>query len=374
MKTQQLVWTKERGWNPQRPADERPPTLVLLFGQREVLEAGAALDALAQHFPRQTFFGCSTAGEIENTSVHDGDLIATAVWLERATVHAAARSLADFTDVREFGAALAQALPKDGLRHVLALSDGTRVNGSELVAGITTSLPAGVELSGGLSGDGAAMKTTVVVDRGQVRSGVVVALGFCGALKVGIGSLGGWDAFGPERRVTKASGNVVYELDGESALALYKRYLGPHAAGLPQSALLFPLTVHASEGALPVVRTILGVNEADGSLTFAGDVPQGSRAQLMRANFERIIGGAFDAARATESGNDAELAILVSCVGRKLILKQRTEEEVEAVREVLGPKPALTGFYSYGELAPFTGGAACQLHNQTMTVTTFREV
>ncbi|MBX7116491.1 MAG: FIST C-terminal domain-containing protein, partial [Myxococcaceae bacterium] len=62
-----------------------------------------------------------------------------------------------------------------------------------------------------------------------------------------------------------------------------------------------------------------------------------------------------------------------SCVGRRSVLKQRTEEETEAVREVLGPKPVLTGFYSYGELAPVTRGARCQLHNQTMTVTTFSE-
>lgn len=374
MKTQQLVWTKESGWSTPRPADERPPSLVLIFGQREVLEAGAALDALALRFPRQTFFGCSTAGEIEDTAVHDGDVVATAVWLDKATVAPLALALDDFADVRTLGGALAKGLTREGLKHVLVFSDGTRVNGSELVTGVTQSLPAGVELTGGLSGDGAAMKTTVVIDRGQVRGGAVVGLGFAGPLQVGVGSLGGWDAFGPERRVTKAQGNVVHELDGEPALALYKRYLGPHAAGLPQSALLFPLTVQASEGAQPVVRTILAVNEADGSLIFAGDVPQGSRAQLMRANFERIIGGAFDAARATSSGADAELAILISCVGRKLILKQRTEEEVEAVREVLGPRPALTGFYSYGELAPFTGGAGCQLHNQTMTVTTFREV
>ena len=68
-----------------------------------------------------------------------------------------------------------------------------------------------------------------------------------------------------------------------------------------------------------------------------------------------------------------DLALLISCVGRKLILKQRIEEEVDGVREALGATTKLTGFYSYGEISPFTPGAKCELHNQTMTITTFLE-
>jgi hypothetical protein len=173
--------------------------------------------------------------------------------------------------------------------------------------------------------------------------------------------------------VTKAEGNVLYELDGERALSLYKKYLGPHAAGLPSSALLFPLLVTPVGGGSPVVRTILGVDEEKGTMTFAGDVPQGSAAQLMRANFERIIHAGEGAALASAQEAKPDLAVLISCVGRKLILKQRTEEEVEAVRQVLGQDVVTAGFYSYGELAPHSQGAPCQLHNQTMTVTTFTE-
>jgi hypothetical protein len=68
-----------------------------------------------------------------------------------------------------------------------------------------------------------------------------------------------------------------------------------------------------------------------------------------------------------------DLAILISCVGRKLVLKQRVEEEVESVRNVLGARTVLSGFYSYGEIAPFLPSAKCELHNQTMTITTFAE-
>lgn len=339
-----------------------------------MLEAGEAMAALAQQVPADRCFGCSTAGEIEGSSVHDGSVVATALWFDRSTVTSASASLSEAASSMELGRLLARRLPAQGLVHALVLSDGTQINGSELARGLIEGLPRGVTLSGGLSGDGADMKRTVVLHAGLARTGTVTVLGFSGSLRVGTGSVGGWDAFGPTRVITKSRGNVLYELDGEPALALYKRYLGHHAAELPSSALLFPLLVSMGEGAAPVVRTVLGVDEQNGTMTFAGDVPEGSGAQLMRANFDRIIEAGEGAATTSLLGGQPEFAVLISCVGRKLILKQRVEEEVEAVRSVLGERVVTTGFYSYGELAPHTPAAPCQLHNQTMTVTTFSEV
>ena len=233
-----------------------------------------------------------------------------------------------------------------------------------------------MSVTGGLSGDGAAFAQTVVICNGPAESNVVAAVGFYGnRLEVGYASQGGWDPFGPERLITRAEGNVLHELDGRSALDLYKTYLGAHSAGLPATGLLFPLSLRMGDGQTGLVRTILAVNEAEGSMTFAGDMPVGAYARLMRANFDRLIDGSTGAARESSRGvrGNPDLAILISCVGRKLVLKQRIEEEVEGVREVLGPSTVLTGFYSYGEISPFTPGARCSLHNQTMTITTFRE-
>jgi hypothetical protein len=216
-----------------------------------------------------------------------------------------------------------------------------------------------------------------VVGNAAPQPGQVVAVGFHGArLRVGHGSLGGWDSFGMERRITRAAGNVLYELDGEPALALYRRYLGPQADGLPAAGLLFPLALHDPQrGDLGLVRTLLAVNETDQSITFAGDMPEGMHVRMMKANFDRLVAGAAGAASAAGGtlGGDAALALLVSCVGRRLILKQRVEDELDGVRHVLGAKPALTGFYSYGEISPYAPTGRCELHNQTMTVTTFTE-
>jgi hypothetical protein len=169
---------------------------------------------------------------------------------------------------------------------------------------------------------------------------------------------------------------VLYELDGKSALELYKRYLGEHAAGLPATGLLFPLSLRTGGASNTVVRTILSVDEERRSMTFAGDVPEGAWARLMKANFDRLIDGATGAARncLAHSGAPAPLlGVCINCVGRRLVLKQRTEEEVEGVRDVLGPQAVLTGFYSYGEISPLHPNVGCALHNQTMTITSFAE-
>jgi hypothetical protein len=261
------------------------------------------------------------------------------------------------------------------LRHVLALCDGLKVNGSAFAHSLHACLPPGVSATGGLAADGDRFARTLVCFNGPGRPGRAVGIGLYGeALRLGYGSLGGWDSFGPTRTITKSRGNVLHELDGEPALALYKNYLGEHSAQLPGSALLFPLLLEDAAGG-GLVRSVLAVDEAAGSLTFAGDVPEGARARLMKANFDRLVDGACDSAHASASGllgAEAQLAILVSCVGRKLVLRQRVEEEIEAVREVL-PQAVLAGFYSYGELCPQGAARNCELHNQTMTITTLAE-
>ncbi|MBE9562318.1 MAG: FIST C-terminal domain-containing protein, partial [Proteobacteria bacterium] len=255
------------------------------------------------------------------------------------------------------------------------LSDGHLINGSDLVKGLSEILPKNVSITGGLAGDGAKFEKTLVSLNTIPEAGNIALVGFYGdRLTVGYGSMGGWDSFGPERIITRSEGNVLYELDNQSALKLYKEYLGEQAEGLPSTGLLFPLSIWAEENEEPLVRTILSVDEENQSMTFAGDVPTGFHARLMKANFDRLVAGASTAAEKIADSNP-DLAILISCVGRKLVLAQRIEEEVEGVRDILGEDTVLTGFYSYGEISPFTAApeAMCKLHNQTMTITTFSE-
>jgi hypothetical protein len=378
MQIEQSGWTAGRGWAPSTPgALGESAQLVLVFGATALLQESGLIQDVRQAYPRAHVVGCSTAGEICGVRVLDDSLVATAIHFEDTSLQAAKIDLSEVPDSYRAGERLASTLDHTGLVHVLVISDGTQVNGSELVRGLADHLPPHVAITGGLAGNGTRFDQTLVCLNGMPENGQVAVIGFYGTrLKVGYGSVGGWDPFGPDRMITRSSGNVLYELDGQSALALYKKYLGVHAADLPASGLLFPLSLRVREDDTGIVRTILGINEEEQSITFAGDVPEGAYVRLMKANFDRLIDGANQAAQAsyeTIGSASPELAILISCVGRKLVLKQRIEEEVESVYEILGDRTVLTGFYSYGEISPFTPSGKCELHNQTMTITTFSE-
>jgi hypothetical protein len=363
------------------PELDSPRTLVLAFGAPEVLDQPDCFAQLARAYPRSIVVGCSSAGEIHGTTIRDKSVAVTVSRFVKTDLAMASMEVDGPGDSFTTGQALAKKLSqRAGLRGVLVLSEGLNVNGSELVRGMNSALDESVVVTGGLSGDGTRFKRTWVAIGAKVRSNVVAAVGFYGDyIQVGHGSKGGWDKFGPERVVTRSEGNVLYELDGKPALQLYKEYLGDKAKELPASGLLFPLALRSSnKDDKFLVRTLLAVDHEKNSLTFAGDIPMGYMAQLMKADFDRLIGGAsLAAAMAKETGapiGKDTLVVAISCVGRRLVLGERTEEEVEAVLEALpkGQRAHITGFYSYGEISPYASGH-CDLHNQTMTLTVFSE-
>lgn len=358
------------------PAEwDGPQTLVLAFGPSDCLDRPESLMSVIDRYPQSHILGCSTAGEIFGTDITDHHLSVAVARFEATPLRTASAPLRSPSHSFEAGREVAHTLLTPDLRAVLVLSDGLKVNGSELVRGLNSVLPGSVVITGGLAGDGAKFQRTWVLKGRKTLGGFVTALGLYGShIQLGHGSKGGWDIFGPERKITRSKENVLYELDGKPALQLYKDYLGERATGLPATGLLFPLALRAHSGdSKQLVRTILAVDEATQSMTFAGNVPEGHLAQLMRANFDRLIEGASLAAQASRiSPPGPTLAIAISCVGRRLILGERAEEETEATQEALPPRSQQVGFYSYGEISPFATGS-CDLHNQTMTLTTIGE-
>jgi hypothetical protein len=380
MKTEQTIYSELNGWHKRTEHEKgKYAQLVFLFGNRDLLKIQQHIDSVKENYPFAQIVGCSTSGEIIQEEVHNNNIICTAVWFEKSTIEIATAAIDSMENSYRVGQKLAAELDKEDLVHVMVLSEGLNINGSELTKGINNQLDNRISVTGGLAGDQDLFSETVIVHNHAGEKNLVVAIGFYGKdLQVGYGSMGGWDSFGVDREVTRSKGNILYELDGQPALELYKRYLGVHAANLPASALLFPLSLRLKNSETSLVRTVLSVNEEDGSMVFAGDIPQGEYVRLMKANFDRLIDGANDAAEMSLislKNSDADLAILISCVGRKLVLKQRVEEELEAIREVLGETVAMTGFYSYGEISPIKPFERhCELHNQTMTITLFKEV
>jgi hypothetical protein len=352
------------------PAPDGRDTLVMAFADPAIADhPDQPLQQLAETWKGKAILGCSTAGQISADSLTDDSIVVVIAQFDQTQLPTAAVEVDVAGGARRCGRQIGAALSNPKLRGVLVLSDGLAVNGTALATGISEALP-GVPISGGLAGDGDRFGTTWVLADGVPRSGWVTAVGFVGDhVELEFGSAGGWDIFGPERLVTRSYHSTLYELDDRPALSLYREYLGDQADGLPASALRFPLSLSDLDGRT-TVRTVLATDEETQSLRFAGDVAQGSLAQLMCASSERLVDGAHRAAVMASTGRE-QLAIAVSCIGRRLVLGQRTEEEIEAVIEGLNPGAVLAGFYSYGELSPTVG--TCDLHNQTMTITTIAE-
>ncbi|NNC33633.1 MAG: histidine kinase [Croceitalea sp.] len=350
--------------------------LVLVFGDRFLLEADTIYEEIRELYPDGELVFGSTSGEIMETHVFEDSITLTAIEFEKTEIKIVSENISDYVDIEKMGKTISDKFEKEGLRHLFIVSDGSFVNGSGLIAGLESSDNFEASITGGLCGDGARFEKTLTSYNEKPKQGEVVAIGFYGeSLEVSYANYGGWTPFGPERTITKSVGNVLYEIDGQPALDLYKTYLGEKAKELPQAALLYPLTVQQSDDAEPLVRTILNIDEEANSMILAGDVPVHSKVQLMMSTMDDIADGASNAAEYAmlNRTQKPDLAILVSCVGRKLVLAQRTEEEIEEVKDVIGDQAMITGFYSYGEMAPFSGKNQCQLHNQTMTLTLMSE-
>lgn len=382
MKIASFQYIEKKGWSIQKfPELDSEKTLVLIFASPFFKHKLEPIQELANTYKKAKIIGCSTAGEIFGSNIFDESLSVAVIQFETTKLKLAIAKIEQPNESFTTGESIASALNQAELHSIFVLSDGLNVNGSELIKGLNNNIPPGVIITGGLAGDGPNFKNTWVIAGDKLLQNHAIAIGLYGhQICLGHAYKGGWDIFGPQRRITRSDGNILYELDNRPVLSLYKDYLGERAVELPASGLLYPLAIHdpSSKDNTTLVRTILNIDEKTQSLIFAGDMPVGYYAQLMRANFDRLIVSASEAGEEANHLKDKIirknplLAIDISCVGRRLLLGERTEEEIEATFNMLPKGSTQIGFYSYGELSP-SGTGKCELHNQTMTITTIHE-
>lgn len=377
-----------RSWSvPALPHLDAPSTMVLAFGAPEMVAHPSVFQLLRDAYPNSSLIGCSSAGVIAGAEVRDRALSVVVAKFERTKLRTAAALVRDASGARAAGAGLARKLLGPRLRAVLVLAEGLRIDGDALVSGIRSVLGEEVVVAGGLAGDDVRFERTWVCLGNRLQSGLVAGVGFYGTdLIVGCGSESGWVRFGPERAVTRAEGNTLYELDGAPAASVYKRYLGERLAGLPAAGMLYPLALWPPEAHDAfAVRPLIAADSDSGALVFTGAVPEGHRSQLMRTDADRLLHSAVDAALAStrtaglarrtgepEVETPSVLGIAVSGMGRRMALGDRADEELKAARRALPPGAVTAGFYGYGEIAPGADGR-CRLQHQSMTLLTLGE-
>lgn len=351
--------------------------LVLVFGSPELLTIPSHFEYIRNIYPNADIVSSSTAGEIMQDGVYDDTIVATAIQLENSTLKTVKTTIGEHADSYAAGVSMKDSLDSEDLSGIFIISDGLMVDGAALVRGFSYNNEKNIPITGGLAGDAARFQKTYTGLNEVASQGNIIAVGFYGDnIHIGHGSLGGWDEFGYERKITQSDKNVLFSVDEEKALDLYKRYLGSFAEQLPGSALMFPMSMKVPGADKYLIRTILATDETSNSMVFAGNMPEGSTVRLMRGDIQKLIRASGTATKDsvdTLKDHKPQLTLLLSCVGRKIIMDAKVEEEVLAAEEVLGNDCTVAGFYTYGGLSPFGAGTACELHNQTMTVTTFSE-
>jgi hypothetical protein len=377
MKVVQALYTPGKPWQYVGLKENLNNPLVFVFASRLLLEDPAVLKEIQSEFNYAHMVYISTAGEILDENAYDETVTVNALQFDKITFNVTTARLREFNeDATEMAKALWTGLPAGDLKHILVFASGNFLNGSALVEGFEQLAEASIPITGGLSGDGSRFEKTVAGYNSTPIEGAAVMIGLYGGNpEITFSSLGSYLPLGPNRMATKTDKNAVYEIDGKPALDLYRSYLRDRVENEMESLLAYPLQITAPGKDLAAVRTIINIDPENGSIVLAGNCPEGSRVQLLIASATEIIEGAAAATKqATETRvNKPEFALLVSCMGRKSIMGPRIGEELEIVREVLGPETPVGGFYSYAEIAPFYGHNICELHNQTLTLTLISE-
>lgn len=350
-------------------------TLVTVFSTYEHECHREGLQELFATFPQAVIIGCSTSGEIYEDQFHDGALSVGIMQFSSTQLVRHTVNVETIEASCEAGRTLVNGFDQQGLRSLFVLADGMRVDGSSLVEGLNQALNPEVIVTGGMASDNGRFTGTWLLVDNQPEFGVVCAVGFYGEhFRTSYASKGGFSRFGMERLVTSCDEqtHTIHTLDNKPALELYKVYMGEHAKKLPNSALQFPWLVIDSDGDSKI-RAIQDANEEEQSVQLFGGVKTGDRVVFMKGSFNYVVAGAQQAVQRLEWPTDTPvMSLTVSCMGRRSVLQDRTDEEVEVVKETLGEGVAQVGFYSYGELSPRTSGK-CGLLNQTMTLTLFWE-
>jgi hypothetical protein len=318
--------------------------------------------------------GCTTDGEIAAAGFSTGSAVIGGIVSDQLEFEIASVS-AIGANSREQGRRLGARF-SDSVRYIQLFSDGITGDGSALLRGLQSALTAETPIAGGTSGDGGKFIQTWQFVGDQILSDAAVAIGFCGEFRLGTGVESGWTPIGLPKKVTRAQGNILYELNGESALKVYERYLGRHAKNLPAVGVEYPLGLidptQGTEGCPMLLRATMSVDRDAGAIRFAGEIPEGTMVYLTCGDHGSILDATQKATRRAmaELGDTTPPAMVFfySCMARKMLLGLRTPEELEGLKSQLPPEVPILGFYTYGEYCRPMQGLPSVLHNETATI------
>jgi hypothetical protein len=254
----------------------------------------------------------------------------------------------------------------------ILLSGGLHANGEDLVKGVLSAAGPDTPVFGGLAGDDEIFKETLAFTSGEyTHNGVGVLVVDRDRIELSGMATSGWIGIGSEKKITKASGNVVYTIDNEPALEVYKKYLNITDDDLPRIGVDYPLMLMREDGS-SVLRAVMDLDRKSKALVFAGTVPEDSTVRFSSsAGFEVIERVKKDIDTFSQISPEADLLILFSCMARHLALGPMVDDEILAAYNQWNVP--LIGFFTYGEIGKNVNGR-CDFFNETFTLSTLKEV
>jgi hypothetical protein len=351
-------------------------------------DATEIAETLRTKLPDVPTIGCSTDGEITSAGLSVDSV--TLMLLASPRMRAKAHVIPNLSeDSERAGIELAKALHDDEARVLMLLPDGLTGNGSAIIRGAQEILGRQFVIAGGTAGDrGRFVKTFQCAD-GKAHTDALIGLMLYSPtpLELGYGVMSGWRPIGIAKEVTHAEANTVYEIEGETALDMYSRFLGDKASQLPGIGVEYPFALVDRYGEVDtkgiregesyfLMRAPMVVDREKGAVTFAAEIPQGSRIKMTRGKSDEVISASREAAsRSLEGlGGPPDAVFFFSCMARKVVLGRRTNLEITAAQEVLGENTPMIGFYTYGEIANCGETfPMCRFHNETATFLAIRE-
>ncbi len=360
------------------------PDLIIVFASVQY-DQEKMLSGVRSVSKETLLVGSSTAGEITTAGPAKRHSVAVMAIKSSDIQFSAAVGENIAADPRVAGqkvAAEVRKLAGDKLKAFIMLPDVLVGNGADTVRGVLDSLGEHFPVVGGASGDDFKFVKTYQYLNDKVYSGAVVGLGLAGSFKMGIGVKHGWIPISTPMKVTKSSGSVLHELNGQPAINIYKNYFGEEEAQqlqketLAKLAITYPLGIVVTGSEEMLIRDPISVDE-HGSITCAAEIPEGSSIQLMIGSYMKAIEVAQIAAEnavAQLEGAAPKAVIIFNCIARNKLFGERAGDEISAIQTAVGTDTPLIGFYTYGEQAPL-GGEVRNLdkcnpafHNETVVI------
>ncbi|WP_434683907.1 FIST signal transduction protein [Pseudanabaena minima] len=346
------------------------PKAGLLFAAID-FDHASILQQINQTFPNLQLVGCTTDGEMSSIMGFQQDsLILTLFCSDTVEIFAGVGHHTEKDAITAAYQAVQQATDKNHAPTKLCItvpasytSRGSTTSGEQILKGLESALGGNVPIVGGTAGDQFRFKQTYQFFGTEVFTDALPILLFSGDLYISHGVGCGWQPMGYKSTVTKAQDTVLYEVNGQSALEFYQKYLGDR-----QPTAEHPLYVYEGDSDRCYLRVPNTYDLEAGSINFLGNIPQGATVQLAEISRDQVIeasASSFKMALADYPGSEPEAVLIFSCCCRRWLLGTRAKEEYDLVKNSLPKMMPIAGFYTYGEFAPLQAQGCNYYHQET---------